>query len=205
MTLKFIAKKQNVYPAVRNRALRHSRRVRWLRIAIPLGIAGLLITFWQQIKDYNHFQPQTFAGSAYKDITLKNQLLNATLRATDHKGNPVTIKAKKATQNLGDAVLESTESHLSMEGGQDMTITSEGATYHEGEKILEYNKDVTLKMADGVVIKTDQATLDLNAKGASSKHPIAGSGPQGSMKADQGFEWRENTLSLKGKSALTLN
>lgn len=204
MSLEFLGKKRS-FSGVHDRARRHTRRIRWLRIIIPISISGLFIALMITFGWHGDFQPHPLSSSPYANINVENQLVNATLSSKDQQGRPVIIKAAKATQSGHKAVLESPESHFELEKGKDVMITSDHALYDESGKTLEYQKDVTLTTESGMVIETDQATINLEDKGAISHHSVKGVGPQGTLKGENGFEWRGNTLSLKGKSAVTLN
>lgn len=192
-------------PASRHALIaRRSRVVKVLRIGVSLSIAMGIAAFITHYGQHNDFTPPAMVKKNSPLIELENRLVGATLMSKDAKGQPIIIKAGQAIQRKGHAFLEQPESQVNLEEGKTVTIQSHQATYDEGKKTLVYEKDVKLQ-ADGLCFTTQEATVNLENNVAGGRSPVAGSGPQGSIQAQGGFDWKEKTLSLRGPSKIIFN
>lgn len=199
MTLKYVSSKKVLCPKKQQSMKRYSYLIRLLRIAVPLSVTVVLVCVY---KGYDHtFTPES---SPSTQQTIENQLINPILLSKDAKGKPIVIKAQKATQKDNHALLENPHSMVELEENKKITITSNQATYQEKEKVLKYKKDVELKTSSGMMIKSDETTVNLKNNTASSEKPVSGQGPQGHLQAE-GFTWNDDVLTLTGKSKMTFH
>jgi hypothetical protein len=204
MKIAYVKKKQSINPYVHARILRNSKRVRFLRVVIPASVMAALTGVMVYYGHYTTFTPQDISTSPYAKINVSNQLVNATLVSQDNQGRLVTIHSKTASQQEDKAILEAPQSSMRLDNGDIVTVTSKTAHYDDVKKTLDYQKNVVLTTQDGMILATEHAALDINKKTASGESPLQGSSALGKISSEKGFEWHENTLSLKGKSTLIL-
>lgn len=202
MTFNFFEPKQALNHKTQRSVKRYSRLVKILRLSIPLGIVTALGCLFIHYGHQNAFSPEV-TDKTRGQIHIENRLIRPTLMARDASGQPIIIRAEKAVQHEGYALLEQPESQLNIQTDRSLTIRSSQATYNKQKEVLTYQKNVKMEI-EGLSLNTQEAIVDLEKKIATGNQPIKGQGTQGKLEAE-GFKWQDGMLALKGKSKLVFN
>ncbi|HET7408816.1 MAG TPA: LPS export ABC transporter periplasmic protein LptC [Paracoccaceae bacterium] len=170
----------------RARVERHSRIVRWMKIALPV-VALLLIgaIFLVGRERAAVFDPGTAAQLAAMGTGMR--LDNPRFSGVTEEGDPFTVTADWALPDgaVPDRIdLEKPVGELQM-GEQAVTVTAEtGALFRDAER-LRLKGDVVLETSDGYRIETPSVEVDLATKTAEAPRRLRAEGPRGSIEADR--------------------
>ena len=173
-------------------AARHSRMVRFLRIAVPAAVALSLASIIA-ISIFNPFRvlmPQlpsmdnlVVSGSK---ITMESPHLSG---YTTPDRRPYDLWAKTATQDLTDpdrVELKTLHSKVLMED-QSTTVTLDARTgiFDNKQQTLDLRKDVFLQTSTGYEARLNQAFVDMNKGTVSSDDPVNVKLTNGTLSADR--------------------
>lgn len=139
------------------KARRHSRRVRMLKLVLPLAAVTMAGTFaWSA---YRASTPAVVMSTASSTVE-QNQLVMADprLEGFARDGRPFAVDALRAIQTIGnDSIihLDAINARLPMEGSW-ITVTAPGGIYDRVKNVL----DVSGETSDAIkVVSTDGATV----------------------------------------------
>ncbi|MEM7695846.1 MAG: hypothetical protein AAF318_15460 [Pseudomonadota bacterium] len=168
----------------RRRALRHTKRVRRLRVALPsvsvviaLGLIGAAMV--------PKFIP--LAGLGSLSITADGLVMNAP-RLAGHlgEGRRYEVVAARAVQSLlnpSRLSLEGLAARLDLGEGQRVTIEGAIAKYDTDTEILNVSEGVTIASTDGNSAQLADATLNLKEGSVVSEGGIRIDSPRGEVRA----------------------
>jgi lipopolysaccharide export system protein LptC len=165
------------------RALRHTRLVKVLRLALPLvsgAIAlGLVIAA---------VLPKILPISALAGLSLTaDGLVMNTPRLSGHlgEGRRYEVSAGRAVQSLltpSRLTLEDLSASLEAATGT-VTIDSASAVYDTGTEILDLSDGIRLVTSDGDTVRLDQATVHLKEGRLAGEGGITINSPRGTIRA----------------------
>ena len=170
----------------RARVERHSRIVRWMKIALPVGALILIGAIFLVGRERAAvFDPGTAAQLAAMGTGMR--LDNPRFSGVTEGGDPFVVTAEWAlpdgtVPNRVD--LEKPVGELQM-GEQTVTVTAAtGELYREDER-LNLTGDVVLETSDGYRVETPVVTVDLAARTAEAPDRLRAEGPRGAIEADR--------------------
>lgn len=154
-------------------AARHSRMVRFLRVAVPV-VVGLAMAAIVGVSIFNPFRILT----AKLPVDIGNLVVSGTkiTMETPHLSGfspdqrPYEMWAKTATQDLTDPDnldLNTLRAKVLMEDQSIVTVDARTGLFNTKTQMLDLRKDVFLQTSTGYEVRLDQATVDI-ANGAVS-------------------------------------
>ncbi|HEX2524739.1 MAG TPA: LPS export ABC transporter periplasmic protein LptC [Geminicoccus sp.] len=173
-------------------AVRRQRRrfVGAMRLVLPGVAIGLLVLVVAWPKIFGDVAGMIAPGAGFEgfSITEPMRMRHPRYVGTDSAGGrPYEVIAEEA---LVDPTAPDRITLSDMQAkveGDDGTITrlaADNGLYQRGIGQLDLERNVKLRMADGMVFSTEQATVRLPARQASGQVPVHGEGPRGTIDAD---------------------
>lgn len=171
------------------KANRHSSRVRWLRIVLPViavliiaGIAGAYLLSRANL-------PQvTIATTAFENGRMVMQ--NPVLDGVDGEQRPYRLTAKQAIQNPKQprqVELDSIAAEVPVEKGLYAHILA-GTGFYDGEaKRLDLGGEIEVVTDDGMTAKLLDATVDIGAGTLETANPVQMTTEQAKISAERMF------------------
>ncbi|MQT13323.1 LPS export ABC transporter periplasmic protein LptC [Segnochrobactrum spirostomi] len=185
----------------------HSRRVRLLRVVLPLaalviflGVAGFSVV--------KSMIPDSFKlggiGLSSEGIVMENPTLSG------HAGERVyQIHADRAIQHIADSSLMSLETitaHITTADGNKVTLTSNKGLYNSKAETLRLDGDIHIVAANGQSADMSSADIDLKTGLASSTTPLTLRSGQGQIEAGAGTVAQNgSTMVFKGGVKVTMH
>ena len=171
-------------------ALAHSRRVRRLRVLLPV-IAGLLLAGFIGVATLRSVDESfllRFAGLTRDGEGLR--MVNPSFSGLDSSGRAFLVTADSAEQDevRNDRIdLVRPLAQAAVDTPEQATVTSERGVFFNNEKLLNLSGDVVMLYGGDYVFRTEKASLSFEDKRMYGDEPIEGEGPAGRLRAD-GFE-----------------
>ena len=135
------------------------------------------------------------------------KMRDARYRGVDERGRPYTLTAERAVQS-GPQRIDLTEpkGDLVSESGAWVMVQSHDGVYIQHIGQLDLSHDVVLYRADGTVMQTQSAAIDLKASAATSNEQTHAEGPFGTLDA-QGFTLVDKgaVVQFQGPARLIVN
>lgn len=181
----------------RGRGAHYSRFVGLMRWSLAFGALGLAATVvaWPYLYGRGN-APSQFdlptTGIEIKDG--RPTMTNARFLATDDSGQPYTITADLAWQELGaeDIIfMEVLEGDILLQSGAWMTLSADRGVFDQADQRLILEANVSLFSDSGYEMHTSKAEIDLASGTAQGDMQVAGQGPVGLLTAS-GFDIRDN-------------
>lgn len=162
-------------PAEFARAQRHSRRVRFLKLALPLGgvLAIVLI-----VAAYVYSQlalPSIDPGEA-KIVDGKLVMNNPKIAGTDSKNRPYTLTAVRAVQDAQRPTritLETIRGNLTIDDKNSAAVTAGVGIYDSVAKTLDLSGKVAVDTKDGMSLRMEGASIDIESGRLVTKEPVS--------------------------------
>jgi lipopolysaccharide export system protein LptC len=158
-------------------AARHSRFVRFLRLAIPIGIslvvAVLVVaTFFNPFKLITAFpiDPGHVSLSGTKIVMEAPHLTGFTTDA-----RPYEITARAAAQDMtkpGFLELQDITAHIDMKDGQKVKLKAENGLYDTKADVLKLSDHIVLVTDSGYEARLSEATVNMGSGHIESDHPV---------------------------------
>ena len=177
-------------------AARHSRVVRFLRLAIPASIAAivailLVATFFNPFRLIAAFpiDPGKISLSGTK-IVMELPRLNGF--TTDSR--PYELTARAAAQDLTKPEileLKDLSAQVELKDGQHVTIKSLNGVYDTRGELLKLNDHITVNSTSGYVAHLSEATINVTSGNIVSENPVELKLPNGLLNANR-MEVMEN-------------
>jgi lipopolysaccharide export system protein LptC len=177
------------------RAARHSARVRFLRKAIPIGVAiavSGLLAVWL----FDPFR-QAFPGFSAQGFNLSATqvtMVKPKLSGFKKDNRPYEVIAKSAIQDVSKPSivnLVEMDAHLVMESGQTANLTAKQGIYDTQNETLEVKTDVRVKTTSGYDIRLESAKMKFKTGDISSNEHVNVKMDSGEIDAD-GLEMVDN-------------
>lgn len=192
----------------RKSSSRHSSRIRFLRQLVPVCaffIFGSLFA-WPYLEKALYAPPPEETKILKETPEIKNTLVNPKLNGFDSSGRPYRIVATQARQTeKNKADLKTPKSHMLLEDGTAVKVSSQKGQYDKECHSLDYKKDVQLDTSSGYHLETETAHVDLKHKYAKGDKALSGCGPTGKVASEKGFIVENETLHLLGPSKLLIS
>ncbi|MDE2135759.1 MAG: LPS export ABC transporter periplasmic protein LptC [Alphaproteobacteria bacterium] len=169
-------------------ALRYTRYVGFMKRALPLAAAAILVTVVAYWVSPRH---QQRISLGYEKIgTLRNDLamIKPRLTGTDTKGNPYTITADAAIQDSPGshrATLKQVQADVQLDGGHWLTASAATGLVDKDAGTLKLRGGISLYTDSGYELHTQSADADLKSNIFRGTELVKGHGPLGSLSADR--------------------
>jgi lipopolysaccharide export system protein LptC len=155
-------------------ARRHSRRVRVLRVLLPLLTAGGVAGF---VALARLAMPAGLdLESAGLSVTRSSIIMDRPhLTGFDRHGREYSVAAKRAIQPLlkpGQVRLEEIEAKVGSKDGKDTTITAEAGDYDHAKRTLKLLGAVVVDSSEGYILRMTDAAVDFSAGSLVSENPV---------------------------------
>ena len=164
---------------------RHSRRVRMLKIAIPvIGVCagGLFLAA-------TVFRPRIDVNVSAQGVSLSDgRIVMAApkLDGVTRDNKPYSMVAERAYQNVktGEIELENISAGLPFTGDNTAALTASAGWYNSGTRKLKLSDGVVLKTTDGMTATLKSADIDINSRYLSTAEPVDITTAQARITAD---------------------
>ncbi|MGI9352100.1 MAG: LPS export ABC transporter periplasmic protein LptC [Rhizobiaceae bacterium] len=189
------------------RAVKHTNRVRILKIAMPL-VAGLIILgIVAALVIRQYFLPQIDLGA----ITVSDGKLvmeNPNLNGFDKNKRPFRLTADKAVQDADQPTrveLVKISATLPIDDKISADVLAGNGVYDAEAKTLVLTKQVHVETTDGMKIDLENADIDIANGILNTGNPVFASGPQADISADSlSVEESGDRIVFEGTVRLTL-
>jgi lipopolysaccharide export system protein LptC len=167
-------------------ARQHSRRVRWLRVAVPVLALGGVLAFGA----YVLFDPFSIKGAV---ITIGTPQIKGNrivmelphLTGFNKRQQAYNVTAASASQVItspGLIDLQKLEAVISMADKSTATLTASLGKFDSGKEVLNLNDDVKVKSTKGYSADLSVATIDFKAGTVESNQPVVVTLANGTIK-----------------------
>ena len=165
---------------------RHSRMVRWMKIALPVGAILLIGAIFMVGRERaTVFDARSVAEIAAVGAGMR--LDNPRFSGMTADGDPFVVTAEWALPDgaMPNRIdLENPVGELQM-GDQTVTVrAAAGELYREDER-MRLSGDVVLETSDGYRVRTPSVEIDMAAKTARAAERLHAEGPRGGIEADR--------------------
>lgn len=156
------------------RAERHSRRVRVLKLVLPLVAGVIAVSF--PVYSYMVAPPSVTVqadGSAFSDGKLV--MANPKLDGLTKENLPYSLNALRAIQNAandGVIELEGINAKLPVSADNVATVGASHGVYDRDKNTLNLDKEITVSTTDGMVAKLKSAFLDMGKGTMTTDQPV---------------------------------
>lgn len=167
----------------RERAVRHTRRVKQLRVALP-AIAAVVVVGLVGAAALPKLLPLSLAGLS---LSAEGLVMNAP-RLSGHlgEGRRYEVTAERAIQSLinpQQLTLRGLSATIDLAEDGRIDIAGDSAAYNTQTEILSLSDGVTLKATDGTSAQLPGATLDLARGTLKSDGAVSIATPRGTIRA----------------------
>ncbi len=166
----------------------YSRFVAVMKIALPLGAAGViaLLFSWSQLYD----MPERFeigaTGLSVSEAAGGHRMINARYSGTDRNRNPYTLAAESIVQQKADPdriVLDGPEADFTTGAGAWIAVSASSGKFAREARQVDLEGDVSFYHDSGYLFRTSQATIDFGEAVAWSTAQVTGSAEWASVEA----------------------
>jgi len=192
--------------AARSAASRHSRKVRVLRIALPVVGALIVMGFvgYTYLSDIGGGVEIGSVSLGREGIIMKNP------RLTGHDGHnrSYEVTAERAIQRIDNPKLielEVINARIDLKDQDWATFTAERGNYDGDTEILILNKGIVVKSGSGYVAHLDHAKIDLKKGELTTDRSVDVSSPAGTISA-QSLDMEKNgeVIRFTGQVRMTI-
>lgn len=186
------------------RAYRHSKRVRRLRVLVPMVAVGLFslvvfISWWDPLKALN--LPVSIGSISMSGSKVTMEAPRLTGYTTDNRF--YRVAATRAQHDITQShivSLSAIDAELEMEGGGTARVVAPAGVLDTKSGRVELNSDVSVTTSNGQVGKVGHALVDTRAGTIQSNGPVALSSPRGELFSDR-MDIRDNgkVIVLEGR------
>jgi lipopolysaccharide export system protein LptC len=162
-------------PAEFARAQRHSRRVRFLKLALPLGGVAAIVLI---VSAYVYSQlalPSIDPGEA-RIVDGKLIMNNPKIAGTDSKNRPYNLTAVRAVQDAERPTritLETIEGNLTIDDKNSAAVTAGVGIYDSLAKTLDLSGKVAVDTKDGMSLRMEGASIDIESGKLVTTQPVS--------------------------------
>ena len=157
----------------------YSRRVRWLRIVLPIvGVLTVVIVIsWPRIRaEFNH-PTQTSAEER------QARMINGRYVGSDSHGRPYTVTYDSAEQPPGGGPIEMVNptAELTLGNGHWVAVKADHGHYDQAGGLLDLSGNVELFHDEGYRFTTEKAHVEFNKNLTWGERAVTGRGPKGEV------------------------
>lgn len=155
-------------------AQRHSRRVRLLKVGLPVIAVAMGVAFfgWSYASS-PEVSPVSAEGSVFSDGKLV--MANPKLEGFTKENLPYSMKALRAVQDIdkgGVIELEGIDARLPMDSANWATVKAPNGVYDRDRNTLDISGKVTVVTTDGLEADLKSASLDIDKGNLRTADPV---------------------------------
>ncbi len=188
------------------KARRHSRRVRWLKIGLPvvasaIVLAGLVVTWLARAVPGD----LAFASTSIQDGRLV--MSDPRMSGVDGRNRPYSMLAERAIQTLGGTGvdLEGVRANLTVDDTTKAQLHAAKGRFDTRTEVLRLYDDITVETTSGIRISLRSADVSLENGSLDGKGPVEISTPNQRLEAGNVvISNRGGTVSFRDRVKLTL-
>ncbi len=179
--------------------------VQFLKFGVPITLLVLvfLILYWPSIEAY--FNPtnkeekiETITQPVPQAQGVTNQAKNLHFDGVDSHNQPYTLIANEGFEfEDTHSELKNPKLTLKLNSGEIVTLSAENAKYERSKQKVELIGNVVVTHSTGYNFRTDHAWIDLTDSSALGHDPVTGSGPNGEIYSQAGFQLTEKGDKIK--------
>lgn len=157
------------------RAARHTRRVRFLKRALPFGGGAAIIILIGAYLISQFTLPKIDPGEA-RVVDGKLVMNNPKITGTDGNQRPYTLSAERAVQDAQKpevVTLEKISGKLAVDDVNFANVIAGSGIYDTKDKTIVLRDDVKVDTDDGMAIRLKGAAIDIEAGVLSSSEPVS--------------------------------
>ena len=169
-------------------AVSHSRRVRWLKIWLPLIVVAAVLA-WGVIAVFNPFRhlPAGVSASGYHLDGTRITMEHPNLSGYHQNGQPYHLRATTAeqdlrTQNIID--LNEMQGSMGNEDGKLTHVSAQSATYDSTKQTMDMHKHVEISSDQEYVLHMNNAFINFNTGSLTTNEPVTMIMNNGTVQAD---------------------
>jgi lipopolysaccharide export system protein LptC len=172
------------------RAARHSRRVRLLRWAIPVGIAlilgtTVLVTWLDPLRVLVRL-PVDHGGLVISGTKITMQAPKLSGYTRDQRWYEVTAKAAGQDITKPDLIeLREIRAKIEAQDKSTIDLSAKSGVFNRKASVLTLTQNVVVKTSTGSEMHLDEATIDTGSGEIISNRPVAVFTDQGTLNADR--------------------
>lgn len=157
------------------RARRHSRRVRYLKIGIPIAAVLLVALFsaWAWLSSRDGISARISGASVTEG---KLVMSDAKLNGFTRDNLPYSLSAQRAVQDLTDTKLiqlDTIVARLPIDPENWADIAAASGVFDERNNVLDIDSAMTIKTTSGIVAEFRSAKVDIGTGTVTSDDPIS--------------------------------
>ena len=172
------------------RAMRHSRGVRILRLAIPAGIAaaivfGMLATRFDSVRMLTAL-PVDFSSLVVSGTKITMQQPRIAGFTSDSR--PYELTARAAAQDVTDPdtiELQGVHGKSVMPDKTEFDLTADSGVYNSKAEVLSLRQNVVFKSSGGFEVYLSEAVVDVHSSNVVSERPVEVRMVQGTIRASR--------------------
>src|SRR5581483_4000519 len=155
------------------RAHRHSRRVQWLKFALPAVAAVAIVGFFLAMRFESGGDAVSLAGINIAD---KSLVMNAPhISGFEGTRRAYEVKAARATQDLKNpkiVTLDDIDARFGLDGTSTATLNAKQGVFNADTNLLVLQNGITISTSDGYSGTLRDAHVDIGKGTLSSANPI---------------------------------
>ena len=166
-----VARRATTLP--RGRARAHSRFVRFLRVALPVAMVGVIVTLAALVGAHAIRRED----SGRQDASTPIRMVNPHFFGRDDRGRAYTLGATEAARDdreMQKVLLRYPSVTLDVGGAHPSTLTADQGVYREDTRLLVLKGHVRGNDATTASLATDQAVVDTRTGVVTGNSPLAG-------------------------------
>jgi lipopolysaccharide export system protein LptC len=186
----------------------HDFLVRFLKIALPIGVLGFVA--YLLISPLSHNKEVSFLLDKKKVATAHERLKTqaAHYQGIDDQGRAFTVEADQAIQKTSDVPIidiSGVRAQMQLKDGP-AVMTADSGRYHMDQQKMDVDGPVHVTAADGYKLETRNVTVDLNNHSLSGKQGVEGRMPLGRFTAStMAADMRNRHVTLGGRAHLHID
>lgn len=191
----------------RRHARRHSRRVRILRIGLPVVAAAIVAAFFVSFRSL----PSGVEDADLGDVGIEGTTVtmdNPQLSGFNTDGMGYDVTAKRAVQDLRDTSvvqLEGISGKATQPDGGWAELTASSGVYNTQSELLTLERDILINTHDGKSGRLDDVSVDIRDQRIEAKNGVELTMPGGRVTADRLIMLGEReVIRLEGGVRVTL-
>jgi lipopolysaccharide export system protein LptC len=172
------------------KAMRHSRRVRLMRLAIPLAVLAA-IGFGLLAARFNPLQMLTTLPVDFSSLVLsgtKITMQQPRIAGFTKDSRPYELTARAAAQDVlnPDTIeLQGLHGKTEMPDKAVFELTADGGIYDSKAEMLTLRQNIVLKSSSGFDVFLSEAVIDVHSSNVVSEKPVEVRMLQGTIKANR--------------------
>ncbi|MCB4820715.1 LPS export ABC transporter periplasmic protein LptC [Roseicella aerolata] len=167
--------------------------VAWTKRLLPVLALGLLaaVVFWPEIEG-NEDRSRVSFRRTVEPRAEALRVVNPRYQGVDELNRPFTVTARAGQQEGSEEILnlEEPRGDIVLGDGAWIYVQSEAGRYDKPAGRLDLTGDVTIYHDNGTMLRTNEASVQVEAGTASGDAPVAAQGGFGTLTAE-GFRLRE--------------